>query len=172
MCCQGLNTKHSLSQMETSLSPFSFTIPQLPKQLSERSSVTKYLLIHSQLGCTYDFLPDLDVNTAPPLPVFQYQIMPTTCFPLLALRLQTIARESHWTTVYLVWSWLIDWRLIRIAILLIWLRAMELKKGKIIWSALWSSSFTGSYHHNLVLVRRTLIELVLLWLDFKFWKLN
>lgn len=49
-------TKHSLSQTETALSNF-FHYPQPPKQFSERSLVTKCLLIHSQLCCTC-LLPD------------------------------------------------------------------------------------------------------------------
>ena len=76
--------------------------PWPPRQLSVRPLATQYLLIHSQLGCTYDFTRDPAMNTAPPLPIFWYQIMPTACFPLPALRLQNITRESHWAIAGLI----------------------------------------------------------------------
>lgn len=60
-------------------------------------------VIHSQFACTYDFLPDLNLNTALQFSVSQCQIIPPACFPLPALRLH-IARKSHWTAVNLVRS--------------------------------------------------------------------
>lgn len=137
-----------LPQIENVLSLFSFILPQPPQQLSDRSLVTKYFLIHSQLGCTYDFLPGLDLNTALPLPAFP--IPDHAYFPLpCLLSSYRILLGKATGQQYLGWSLWIAWRLIGIATPLTWLRAMGLKKGESIWS---SCGHSVPYRHIITIL--------------------
>lgn len=164
MCFQGLNTKHSLYQKENSL-PF-LTTPQPPKQLSERSSVLNpFSFTDNQAAHMTSCLPQTSTQ---PLN-FQFANTRSCLHASLSLLSGYRAKLPDSSVPGLIIQDSLDIGGSCPSVDLS--GGNRIEEGKIIWSALQPSSSTWKYY-NRILTEKTLIRFVLLWLDFKFRKIN